>query len=159
MTALAFLDNYQRLRQQFYPQKTAKKPRVKPLVQVVYDKPIGPVKPAFWVSDLLEQAHRLIEGGFGTEALTVKDPFAMKREVRQIIADIALIYGVTYADVMSVRRTQQIVRARQHIMFELSQRTPWSIAQIGRFLGRDHTSVLHGVKKHQKRIEDGEVTL
>lgn len=158
MTALAFLDNYQRIRQQFYG-ATLAKPRAKAFPQIVYDKPVGPTIPAFWVSDAMSDAHRLIEGGFNSEAIKVKDPFALKRAVRQLVADIALIYGLTADDIFSQRRTRTISAARHHVMFEIAQRTEWSLSQIGRFLGRDHTTVLHGVRLHKERIENGEVTL
>jgi chromosomal replication initiation ATPase DnaA len=38
-------------------------------------------------------------------------------------------------------------------MWEIRQRTILSTPQIGRALGnRDHTTVLHGIKRHEKRL-------
>ena len=156
MSDLAFVSNYQRIRQQFYGKP---KPRVKVFPQIVYDKPIGPTIPAFWLSDQMAQAHSIIEGRVGDNVIMHKDPFAMKRALRQLVADIALIYGVTLTDIYSSRRSKVISAARHHVMFEISQRTEWSLPQIGRFLNRDHTTVLHGIRSHKLRIERGEVML
>jgi len=158
MTALAFLDNYQRIRQQFYG-ATLAKPRVKPFAQIVYEQPIGPTIPAFWISDQMMKAHQMLEGRVSADVIAHKDPFAMKRALRQLVADIALIYGISTTDIYSKRRTRKICAARHHVMFEISHRTEWSLPQIGRFLDRDHTTVLHGIRLHKERIEKGEVSI
>lgn len=43
---------------------------------------------------------------------------------------------------------------RQEFMWMACQQGRWSTTVIGRFLGgRDHTTVLHGRKRHQERID------
>ena len=52
---------------------------------------------------------------------------------------------------MSNRRTRTIVKPRQVAMYLAKMMTPRSLPEIGRrFGGRDHTTVLHAVRK----IED-----
>jgi len=52
------------------------------------------------------------------------------------------------ADMQSKRRSRVIARPRQVAMYLAKQLTPRSLPEIGRrFGGRDHTTVMHAVKK------------
>jgi hypothetical protein len=56
--------------------------------------------------------------------------------------------GMTLAELRSHRRTAQVVRARQIAMYLAKKLTEQSLPEIGRrFGGRDHTTVLHAVRK------------
>ena len=60
-------------------------------------------------------------------------------------------YNVSRNDLLSSRRTQVIVRPRQIAMYLAKTLTPRSLPEIGRrFGGRDHTTVLHAVRKIEK---------
>ena len=60
-------------------------------------------------------------------------------------------YNVSRNDLLSARRTQVIVRPRQIAMYLAKTLTPRSLPEIGRrFGGRDHTTVLHAVRKIDK---------
>lgn len=60
-------------------------------------------------------------------------------------------YNVSKQDLLSNRRTRTIVKPRQVAMYLAKMLTPRSLPEIGRrFGGRDHTTVLHAVRK----IED-----
>jgi chromosomal replication initiator protein len=78
------------------------------------------------------------------------------REARRVkIEDIQRIvckqYNVSKADLLSARRTRTVVRPRQIAMYLSKMLTPRSLPEIGRRFGnRDHTTVLHAVRK----IED-----
>ncbi len=75
------------------------------------------------------------------------------REPRRIrIEDIQKVvarhYNVSKNDLLSARRTRTIVRPRQIAMYLAKTMTPRSFPEIGkRFGGRDHTTVLHAVRK------------
>ena len=75
------------------------------------------------------------------------------REPRRVkIEDIQKLvgnhYSVTRADILSSRRTANVVRPRQIAMYLSKILTPRSLPEIGRrFGGRDHTTVLHAVRK------------
>ncbi|WP_341759943.1 chromosomal replication initiator protein DnaA [Candidatus Endowatersipora endosymbiont of Watersipora subatra] len=61
---------------------------------------------------------------------------------------VARHYNVTKNDLLSNRRTRIIVRPRQIAMFLSKLLTPRSLPEIGRrFGGRDHTTVIHAVRK------------
>lgn len=75
------------------------------------------------------------------------------REPRKVrIEDIQKIvsqhYNVSRSDMLSARRTRTIVLPRQIAMYIAKNVTPRSLPEIGRRFGnRDHTTVLHAVRK------------
>lgn len=61
---------------------------------------------------------------------------------------VARHYNVSKSELLSNRRTRTIVRPRQIAMYLAKALTPRSLPEIGRrFGGRDHTTVLHAVRK------------
>ena len=79
--------------------------------------------------------------------------------MRQITTEVAAERGVSYADLVmpdSVpgARAFAIAHPRQEAMWRMKQTGKWSLPQMGRFLGgRDHTTILAGVRAHQARID------
>lgn len=72
---------------------------------------------------------------------------------REIIAEVAERHKLTPADLRGPCRRRAISWPRQEAMWELQQRTRLSTPQIGDLLGgRDHTTVLHGLKRHKERM-------
>jgi chromosomal replication initiator protein len=86
-------------------------------------------------------------------AETVLRDLLKQREARRVrIEDIQRVvarhYSIPKTDLVSARRTQAIVRPRQIAMYLAKVMTPRSLPEIGRrFGGRDHTTVLHAVRK------------
>lgn len=79
-----------------------------------------------------------------------------RRTIPQIVNEVlAKFPGVTVDQVRGVTRARPIVEARQAAMHELwKQRKDLSFPAIGRwFGGRDHTTVLHAVRKIEARSE------
>lgn len=69
-------------------------------------------------------------------------------KIEDIQRIVAKHYQVSRADVLSSRRTQNVVRPRQVAMYLSKVLTLRSLPEIGRrFGGRDHTTVLHAVRK------------
>lgn len=61
---------------------------------------------------------------------------------------VARHYNVSKTELLSNRRTRTIVKPRQVAMYLAKVMTPRSLPEIGRrFGGRDHTTVLHAVRK------------
>jgi chromosomal replication initiator protein len=61
---------------------------------------------------------------------------------------VARQYNVSRSDLLSSRRTATVVRPRQVAMYLAKTLTLRSLPEIGRrFGGRDHTTVLHAVRK------------
>ncbi len=68
-------------------------------------------------------------------------------------------YGMKQADLISERRNRSIARPRQAAMWLAKQLTTRSLPDIGRrFGGRDHTTVLHAVRRIEAlRAEDAQL--
>lgn len=74
----------------------------------------------------------------------------------RIIAEVADKHGLTVPEVKSDRRAATIIDARYEAFYRLAKETPLSLPQIGRkFGGFDHTTVLHGIRKHEQRTAAG----
>ena len=66
-------------------------------------------------------------------------------EIQRRVADY---YTIKLADMVSARRAREVARPRQVAMYLAKRLTPRSLPEIGRrFGGRDHTTVMHAVKR------------
>jgi len=100
-------------------------------------------------------AHATLSGApldLTTTEAAIKD-LIRTREPRKVkIEDIQRLvanhYNVSKSDILSSRRTATVVRPRQIAMYLSKALTLRSLPEIGRrFGGRDHTTVLHAVRK------------
>ncbi len=90
--------------------------------------------------------------------ITLRDLIGVREPRRVRIEEIQRVvarhYNVSKADLLSSRRTRTIVRPRQIAMYLAKMLTPRSLPEIGRrFGGRDHTTVLHAVRKIEGLIQ------
>ena len=71
-----------------------------------------------------------------------------KVTIDEIIRKVADHYNLRLTDILSPRRARSVARPRQVAMFLAKTLTSKSLPEIGRrFGGRDHTTVIHAVKK------------
>lgn len=71
---------------------------------------------------------------------------------RQIIERVARRHGLTFEEITQPS-TRSTARSRQEAMWELRRHTRLSLPQIARQVGvKDHTTVLHGIRAHGKRV-------
>ena len=69
-----------------------------------------------------------------------------------IARDVAERHGLTMRDLRSAGRQKDLVLVRHAAMYEVARLTLLSLPQIGRlFGGRDHTTVIAGIRKHALR--------
>lgn len=66
-------------------------------------------------------------------------------------------YDVTRDTLIGRRRTRSIAEARHHLMWILRVVLGLSLPRIGSLLERDHTTIIHGVRKHAERMAGGAV--
>ena len=90
--------------------------------------------------------------GIETAELAIRDlvrtPDPKKVKIEDIQKLVASHFNVSRGDILSARRTASVVRPRQIAMYLSKLLTPRSLPEIGRrFGGRDHTTVLHAVRK------------
>ena len=68
--------------------------------------------------------------------------------IEEIQKRVAAHFNIRLADMYSARRARAVARPRQVAMYLAKQLTPRSLPEIGRkFGGRDHTTVMHAVRK------------
>jgi len=78
----------------------------------------------------------------------IEDAVSVMREkgyhtLDQILATVAEVSGFAADDITSQNRKARLTQAR-HIFFYLSRKLNYSLMEIGRFSGFDHSTVLHG---------------
>jgi chromosomal replication initiator protein len=94
----------------------------------------------------LEMAEREVR-----DLIRPQEPKRVKIEDIQRV--VAKQYNVSRADLLSSRRTANVVRPRQVAMYLAKTLTLRSLPEIGRrFGGRDHTTVLHAVRKIENLV-------
>jgi chromosomal replication initiator protein len=67
-----------------------------------------------------------------------------------ILAETALYFGLTRADLVSKSRSRPLTTARHVAMYLVRECTGLSLLKIGELFERDHTTVMHGLNKVQK---------
>ncbi len=79
--------------------------------------------------------------------------------VGDIEAVAAAYFGVTPADIHSSRRTRTVSVARMVAMYLARRHTEMSYPELGRFMGKNHSSVVLAVKRMEKALaETAELT-
>jgi len=71
---------------------------------------------------------------------------------KQLIAQVAVAFDLTPADLTGDSRMRHIVLARQAACWVLRQASPLSLEEIGRLLGgRDHTTIIYSIGQIERR--------
>ena len=71
---------------------------------------------------------------------------------------VASVTGIPQADLLSDKRTPDVVRARHLAMFLTRELTPLSLVQIAGNFNRDHSTVIHAIRVVGERNEPGSET-
>jgi hypothetical protein len=121
------------------PIETEKFRPYKPTIRINSGEPVTPWK-----------KRALIHMGIGF----VPAPVILNR--RKIITEVCRKRNVTLAALFSNRRVTHLVHARQEVMYRLREELNLSYPEIGRTLGRDHSTVIHGIKQYEKLLASGE---
>lgn len=74
---------------------------------------------------------------------------------KEVIKTICTYYTIKPKDLTGKRRLKELVRPRQVAMYLLRHLSELPLTQIGEVLGgRDHTTVMHGVRKIEKLVSE-----
>jgi hypothetical protein len=77
-----------------------------------------------------------------------------RKTAKEIGREVAEKHRIPFSVLLSERRTKPVVMARHEAFWRCHRETSLSLPQIGRFLGgKDHTTVLWGIRQHEKRME------
>lgn len=82
-----------------------------------------------------------------------------KITVEEIQRKVSEYYNIRLSDIIGPKRLRSYARPRQVAMYLCKQLTSRSLPEIGRrFGGRDHTTVMHGVKRIEElKLKDGQI--
>ncbi|WP_371224971.1 chromosomal replication initiator protein DnaA [Roseovarius sp. 2305UL8-3] len=82
-----------------------------------------------------------------------------KISIEEIQRRVAEHYNIRLSEMIGPKRVRNFARPRQVAMYLCKQMTSRSLPEIGRrFGGRDHTTVMHGVKRiDELRIQDAQI--
>ena len=70
---------------------------------------------------------------------------------RHIIAQVSADLGVTVPDMISDGRLEPVMLARRQAMWLIARDTQMSLPAIGKLFNRDHTTVLHAIRRENDR--------
>jgi chromosomal replication initiator protein len=80
-----------------------------------------------------------------------------KTSIEEIQKKVASHYAIRLGDMSSTRRARQVVLPRQVAMYLAKKMTTMSLPEIGKnFGGRDHTTVLHAIRKIEELMATNE---
>ncbi len=75
-------------------------------------------------------------------------------KIEKIISEVAKTYNVTEEEILSNRKTANLVLARQVAMYIARKSTDLSYKMIGEGFGKDHSTVLYNVEKIENFLKD-----
>ena len=78
-------------------------------------------------------------------------PFQYQTPAREALQAVSTRTRVPIADILGRNRRPPIAAARHEAVWRVRLATGWSLPRLGRFFKRDHTTVLHSIRKMDKR--------
>lgn len=71
---------------------------------------------------------------------------------REIIEAVAAKHDLSSDAILGPARWRKVAHARQEAFFEIKRQRKLTLGQIGLIFGRDHTTVLYGIRAHRDRM-------
>lgn len=140
--AAEIVSHYADLKKKFRSLQVIEKPVTQPVIESV--------RKILEVQDpRAEEERRMIEE---CRALT---SHLKGSRINAIIKEVADKHGLMFSYMFVRARNAKLILARQEAFYRLRTELKLSFPRIGRiFHGMDHTTILHGVRKHEERMKD-----
>lgn len=141
MSGLAFLENYRLVRQRLWGGTCASRQQA-PEPRRTYAESLNPVD---FYREISLGPTRIVPG------------FAqIPPSARSIIRRVSDKHGVALEDVLGPRRHAKIIKARHEAIVSVVMGCPhFSVLRISKMFRRDHTSILHVLKKYGVERHNG----
>jgi len=68
-----------------------------------------------------------------------------------VLREMASKYNVTIEDICGNRRTKELIDPRYEFCWIMNKKHKWTLTKIAKFLGKDHTTILHGINKFSEK--------
>lgn len=95
----------------------------------------------------IEQAQKILAGMVNSKKKVLS--------LKKIASSVAEFYNITEADLVKQSRRKEYVNPRQIAMYLARKEMKSSFPSIGEYFGgRDHTTVMHGVEKVEKMVDN-----
>ena len=133
----------------------------RPLSEIVrqFQPMPAPRRPRDWLilrpSDEVAKEHRPRDKSRSVPAIV----FVPEPTWVPIAKEVCAEFGVSIKEVKSHRRDKYLVIPRRKLAWRLKRETSMTIAQIGRVLCRDHTTVIYHIRKFDDAVSVGAVVL
>lgn len=76
---------------------------------------------------------------------------------RVIAMEVAASFGVTVDDIVSDSRRNVVIKARQIAVWRMRNELGLTLNQIGNFVNKDHTTIIHACRRVEDMIKSGEL--
>lgn len=126
-------------------------PAVGPVAKQVSLTPFGPkyIRPALDVKPIYKRIKKLSANvGFNHRQIAIIG----RKSLEKILSQVCREFLVMPLNIRAHQRNRAFTIPRQKAMFRMATETEKSLPAIGRFLNRDHTTVMHGIRAHKKRM-------
>lgn len=84
------------------------------------------------------------------QATFITPPEARRLLAAHIIDDTAARHLVTRADIRSDVRADIVIKARREAAWQIARDTDFSLPVIGKMLNKDHTSIIHAIRRENE---------
>lgn len=85
------------------------------------------------------------------EVANREDPIFVAKPWKDIVRETCEKHKVGVGQVMSDQRYASVVAARNEVFYRMSRECVLSLPRIGQLLGKDHTTVLHGIRRYMQK--------
>lgn len=82
-----------------------------------------------------------------------KEKAAKSYEWEAIVKAVCDRHEVQFEHISGIKRTREIADARMEAIYLLSIQTPLSIAEIGRLMNRDHSTIRKAIDTHKRKMK------
>lgn len=76
----------------------------------------------------------------------VRERYPSLADARRMVEQVARRHEITVDEILSPDRSRRLILPRWHAFSEL-RRIGFSYPSIGKIMGRDHSTVIHGIRK------------
>lgn len=98
-----------------------------------------------------EEAERNAPAEAQLSAMSFEELERSTPKMEDVLRAVCVKHGLTRMEISSKSRSKRLFIARQEFWYLCAKLTLKSYPDIARHLGRDHTTVLHGIRSHGKR--------
>ncbi len=79
-------------------------------------------------------------------------PSEQPRPLHAILAEVCAKHGISERAFLGNIRNMEVTHARWEAWWRMRTEVGASFPQIGRVSNRDHTTIMHGVRRHTERV-------